>query len=162
MMNATDGSPTQILLVEDDELVGSYLREVLGMAGEVRWTTAVRTALGEVAAHRWDLVVCDYELADGTGPELVRELRRLDPEVATVILSAHTDGEHESSALEAGADRYLTKPISPSALLAESRALLALTGERRQAASGRGDDAGAASSSAGGRWTSAPDQPSPS
>jgi DNA-binding response OmpR family regulator len=133
-MSATDGRSTQVLLVEDDELVASYLREVLGMAGEVHWMTAAGPALGQAGTRQWDLVVSDFELADGTGSDLVRAFRERDPEVATMILSAHADADHEALALDAGADRYLTKPISPGTLLAETRALVELTASRRSAA----------------------------
>jgi LmbE family N-acetylglucosaminyl deacetylase len=81
----------------------------------------------------WDLVISDIELPGASGLELVREIKRRQPHVATLILSSHSSFDHAVAALRAGADDYLTKPFDPGGLSEKARALIAITRERRAA-----------------------------
>jgi two-component system KDP operon response regulator KdpE len=121
-----------VLLVEDDE----RLRRALALTLRARGYTVAdvgtgREAVAELAHHRIDVVVLDLGLPDVDGIALIRQVRET---LATpiVVLSARRDESDKVSALDAGADDYMTKPFGVDELLARLRAAI-----RR---SGRGDD----------------------
>ena len=127
----SQGRHGQILLVEDDEVVATFLVEVLGRLGEVRWTTSAEQAATIVGGRAWDLIISDIDLPGMNGLEFVRTVKAGQPLIATLILSGHSSFDHAVAALRAGADDYLTKPIEPAALLEKARGLIELTRQRR-------------------------------
>jgi LmbE family N-acetylglucosaminyl deacetylase/ActR/RegA family two-component response regulator len=122
-----------ILLVEDDEVVGTLLVELLGSLGEVHWTTSAEQAFEIVGSRDWDLMVSDIDLPGIDGLELVQRIKTERPQLATLILSGHSSFDHAVWAMRAGADDYLTKPFDPVAMVEKARSLVAVTRERRAA-----------------------------
>ena len=122
----------QLLVVEDDEVVATFLVELLGRLGAVHWTTTAEQALTVTATRDWDVVISDIDLPGMNGLEFLGALQaprsRWSP---TLVLSGHSSFDHAVAALRAGADDYLTKPVDPAALLEKARALIAVTRERR-------------------------------
>ncbi|MDQ1486908.1 MAG: hypothetical protein QOJ62_2601 [Actinomycetota bacterium] len=114
----------RILLVEDDETIGSELVEVLGAQGyHARWARDAGTAR-TYAVDGAELILLDLGLPDGDGVALCRELRRDLPDAIIVALTARTAELDVIVTLDAGADDYLTKPFRLSELLARIRAHL--------------------------------------
>jgi DNA-binding response OmpR family regulator len=117
-----------ILIVEDDALLRDAFKLLLEDAGyQVLEAGSARAAI-ELAVDRLPaLVVLDLGLPDRPGLDVVRAMRQ-DPDLKDTPVIALTGriGEQERRAcLEAGCDRYLPKPVAPSALLRELPALLA-------------------------------------
>jgi DNA-binding response OmpR family regulator len=111
----------QILVVEDDEAIASGLERVLEAEGYgVDRTASGRDALAR--AERAQLVVLDLGLPDMDGIVVCRALRRAQPEVAILILSARDQELDIVAGLDAGADDYLVKPFRLSEMLARVRA----------------------------------------
>jgi LmbE family N-acetylglucosaminyl deacetylase len=121
----------QLLVVEDDEVVATFLVELLGRLGSVHWTTTAEQALTVTATRDWDVVISDIDLPGMNGLEFLGALRASQPLVAALVLSGHSSFDHAVAALRAGADDYLTKPVDPVALLEKARAMIAVTRERR-------------------------------
>lgn len=67
---------------------------------------------------RFVLYIVDHELPDGSGINLCKEIRRLDSRTPIVFCSVYNDDEHQTAALESGAQAFLPKPFSPDDLLA--------------------------------------------
>jgi len=118
-------STEPLVLIVDDELpIRRFLR--VSLAGEgyrvVEAATAAE-ALAQIAAQRPDVVVLDLGLPDRDGLAVIREIREWSS-IPIVVLSVRDRESDKVSALEAGADDYLTKPFSVGELLARLRVAL--------------------------------------
>jgi len=122
-----------LLVVEDDEKIGSLLQSALQANGHtVRWQRTGASAVAD-ADRPFDLVLLDLGLPDMDGMELCRELKQQQPGCVVVILSARRDEMDVISGLESGADDYLVKPFRLTELLARVRAHLRRRPDRHQA-----------------------------
>jgi DNA-binding response OmpR family regulator len=115
----------RILVVEDDEDIGSELVQALTSQGhEARLACSGAEALSEAASAPPDLTLLDLGLPDMDGVPLCRRLRAAAPDGIIVVLTARTDEFDVVVALDAGADDYLTKPFRLTELMARLRAHL--------------------------------------
>jgi DNA-binding response OmpR family regulator len=116
---------SRILLVEDDEDIGTELVQALtGHGHSARLARCGGEALSAAASEPPDLVLLDLGLPDIDGVVLCRRLRAIAPDGIIVVLTARTDEFDVVVALDAGADDYLTKPFRLTELLARLRAHL--------------------------------------
>lgn len=109
-----------ILAIEDDRTVGLVLEHVLGTAGHrVRLARGVADGRGALAEGRYDLIVLDLNLPDGSGLDLLRTIREeVGGSVPVLVLSGMRQEETIVRGLRLGADDFVTKPFSPLELLA--------------------------------------------
>ncbi|MES3041385.1 MAG: response regulator transcription factor [Pseudomonadota bacterium] len=110
-----------ILIIEDDPSLSRFLSTTLAAQGYAV-TTAMRAdeALARVALDDPALILLDLGLPDGDGLMLLPELKaRCDAQI--LVVSARTQESDKISALDAGAEDYLTKPFSVAELLARLR-----------------------------------------
>ncbi len=91
--------------------------EVVAQAG------SVAEARSHAAAVRFDVAVLDIGLPDGSGADLIGDLRAANPGVAVLILSASLDPKILKRATEAGADEILDKFATPGELVGTIRRL---------------------------------------
>jgi DNA-binding response OmpR family regulator len=115
----------RILVVEDDQLVGDAVRRALTLAGYAadQVSTAER-AKAALHAEGFDLAIVDIGLPGQDGLALVRDLRRRGRNLPVLMLTARDGLPDRVSALDLGADDYLTKPFHVAELLARCRALV--------------------------------------
>ncbi|MFY3743939.1 response regulator transcription factor [Anaeromyxobacter sp. Red801] len=124
----------RILVIEDDPSILRGLQLNLGMEGyTVRSASDGETGLQLARTERPDLVVVDVMLPRMGGLEVIREIRKEDPELPILILSAKNQETDKVAGLQLGADDYLGKPFGLKELLARIDALL-----RRRRARGEG------------------------
>ena len=115
----------RLLVVEDDETIGSLLESGLAAQGhQVTWARGGRSALREATLAEFDLVLLDLGLPDLDGVDVCRQLRVRQPGCVLVMLTARRDEMDVVVGLEAGADDYLTKPFRLAELRARIRAHL--------------------------------------
>jgi two-component system response regulator QseB len=115
----------RILLVEDDEMIGSGLRAELRHRGyAVDWLQDAPGALTAAITEHFDLIVLDLGLLRGDGLEVLRQLRTQGVASPVLILTARDAIASKVACLDAGADDYLTKPFDPDELAARIRALV--------------------------------------
>jgi two-component system KDP operon response regulator KdpE len=114
---------TRILVVDDEPQIIRALRINLRARGyEVDTAPDGATALRAAADHHPDLVVLDLGLPDMEGSEVIAGLRGWTS-VPIIVLSGRADSTDKVSALDAGADDYVTKPFGVDELLARIRAV---------------------------------------
>ena len=116
-----------VLVVEDEAALVTLLRYNLEREGfRVAEARDGEEAMLQIAEQMPDLVVLDWMLPLMSGIEVCRQLRRL-PEtrrLPIVMLTARGEEGDKLRGLDAGADDYVTKPFSPSELIARLRAVL--------------------------------------
>lgn len=124
----------KILVVEDDRNILSMIHTVLETNG-YQVLTAQRCQQGilMLSSHMPDLVVLDLGLPDMDGTEFIRIARRSSM-LPIIVLSARTDEQDKVSALDLGANDYITKPFGTAELLARVRASLRINRMNLQAA----------------------------
>jgi DNA-binding response OmpR family regulator len=111
-----------ILVVEDDERIGSSLtRALAGHGYEVDWARTGTDALAQVHDST-ALVILDLGLPDVDGVDVCRSLRGRTPAPQVLMLTARRDEVDVVIGLDAGADDYIVKPFSLAELLARIRA----------------------------------------
>lgn len=124
----------KILVVEDDRSILSMIQTVLDTNG-YQVLTAQRCQQGilMLPSHMPDLVVLDLGLPDMDGEEFIRVARRSSM-IPIIVLSARSDEQDKISALDLGANDYITKPFGTGELLARVRASLRINRMNLQAA----------------------------
>ena len=114
-----------IFLLEDDATLGCGI--VLALAGperEVVLAGSLAEARAALADGRFDLLILDVNLPDGSGLDLLRQLRAGGERTPVILLTANDFEWDEVAGLEAGADDYITKPFSLAVLRARVNAQL--------------------------------------
>jgi len=117
----------RILIVEDDPDARKVLSLILKLDGfEVMTASGGQEAIDCLEAEALDLVLLDVMMPVVDGYEVCRWIR-VQPALAkmpVIMLSGKADPESVARGLEAGADEYLAKPIKPSQLTKQLRAIL--------------------------------------
>jgi two-component system copper resistance phosphate regulon response regulator CusR len=115
----------RILIVEDEPKVSGFVQR--GLIAE-RYAVDVsadgREALELAESFPYDLLILDLMLPTMDGSEVLKRIRRNNPCVPVLILTAKDTVEDKVKLFEAGADDYLTKPFAFAELLVRAKALL--------------------------------------
>src|SRR3989344_7562700 len=115
----------KILIIEDDQTLAKNLKEVLvkdGFAVDVAYSR--ESGLVEIEVNEYDCVVLDINLPDGSGFDLLSELRRKENQTPIIIVTARGEVEDKVKGLNLGADDYVPKPIDTNELIARIRAVI--------------------------------------
>lgn len=101
-----------VLIVEDEELIRSSLAEYLNSEGyNTMQASTVAKALELARNQDFNVAICDVQLPDGDGIELLRRLQNIKPNIFVLIITAYATVENTISAFKAGAFDYLVKPV---------------------------------------------------
>lgn len=113
-----------ILIVEDEKEIRRFLRVALeGEGFRIVDAETLNRGLIEAATRKPDLVILDLGLPDGDGSQFIREVRQWSS-MPVIVLSARSDEQDKITALDAGADDFLSKPFGVGELLARVRVAL--------------------------------------
>lgn len=119
----------RILVIDDEPEIGRVVHAGLGSVGfAVEWAANATEGMERVAQWHPDVVILDLALPDVDGLEVCRELRTWS-QVPIIVLSVRSDDADKITALETGADDYLTKPFNLGELLARVRVALRHTAQ---------------------------------
>ncbi len=115
----------RLLVVEDDEVLSDGLKVGLKMLGfTVDVVGCVADALEAVAVNRFDAIVLDLMLPDGSGLVMLARLRTSGERTPVLLLTARDEVGDRIAGLDAGADDYLGKPFDLDELAARLRAII--------------------------------------
>jgi DNA-binding response OmpR family regulator len=125
----------KILLAEDDENLGTLLREYLIVKGfEADWFINGEKAYKSFIKTRYDLCILDVMMPVKDGYTLAREIRQTNAEIPIIFLTAKSLKEDIIEGFKAGADDYISKPFSMEELIFRVEAVIRRT--RKDAAAG--------------------------
>lgn len=118
--SSSEGVRPRIIIVEDDDEMLRYLRELLASDFEIMTASDGTTALSIAEEVQPDLVLSDIIMSGMNGFDLCRRLKSniSTSHVPVILLTAMDDKEHVIMGLEAGADDYIVKPFDPQVLKA--------------------------------------------
>lgn len=124
---------TEILLLEDDGNLAEGLLYSLKKQGfEVRAAGSIREARQLLQKKKFDLLLLDVTLPDGTGFEICEMLRGMESRVPIIFLTASDEEMDVIRGLDSGGDDYITKPFRLGELFSRIHALLRRAGMERQ------------------------------
>ena len=123
-----DKLPIRVFLLDDHEVVRRGLRDLLESEGDIEIvgeSGSVKEAIARIPALRPDVAVLDGRLPDGSGIDVCREVRSIDPTIKALILTSYDDDEALFAAILAGASGYVLKQIGSNDLIDGVRAVAA-------------------------------------
>jgi two-component system KDP operon response regulator KdpE len=118
------GTPVRVLVVDDEPQILRLVRAGLrGHGYDVQTAVDGEDALDQIALHPPDIVILDLIMPGKSGFDVVQEVRTWST-VPIIVLSARGEERDKVTALDLGADDYLTKPFGMNELLARIRVAL--------------------------------------
>jgi two-component system response regulator DevR len=112
--DAPDSQPIKVFLLDDHEIVRRGIKELLENEGDivvVGESGSAEEATRRIPALRPDVAILDGRLPDGTGIDVCREVRSVDPSIKALILTSYDDDEALFAAIMAGASGYVLKQV---------------------------------------------------
>lgn len=109
---STPAQKARILVVDDDQGTLTVFETVLAEAGyEVTCAKDGQTALDQLGARTFELLLVDQRLPDGSGLELLVLARQIHPDLVSILITAFSSADSAIEAMEAGAYDYIRKPL---------------------------------------------------
>jgi DNA-binding NtrC family response regulator len=106
-----------VLVVDDSATARAWLAKVLGGDYDVTPVGTADEAYAALAAQTFDCLVTDFELAQGTGADLIERAALKHPNLHAILLTAHREYEQVRALQQAGRHLVLFKPTEPKELL---------------------------------------------
>ena len=120
-------SDMKVLIVDDQSEARALVRNMLVGFGinQIYESDDGRQALSfiDTAFDFVDLIICDWNMPNMTGVELLRQLRTVDPEVPFLMVTGRGDMDSVVEAKSSGVTGYIIKPFSPAEFEAKMRVL---------------------------------------
>jgi DNA-binding NarL/FixJ family response regulator len=111
---STESTQIRVFLLDDHEVVRRGIKELLESEGDIEVvgeSGLAQEAARRIPALRPDVAILDGRLPDGTGMEVCRDVRSVDPSIKALILTSYDDDEALFSAIMAGAAGYILKQV---------------------------------------------------
>ncbi|MGP1561988.1 MAG: homeostatic response regulator transcription factor HsrA [Helicobacteraceae bacterium] len=119
----------RILIVEDEKTLNTTLSEGLRELGyQTDEAENLKDAEYYIGIRNYDLVLTDWILPDGSGLDIVAQVKEKSLRTAVIVISARDDVDSEVEALDSGADDYIKKPFDFDVLVARLEARLRFGG----------------------------------
>ncbi|MEZ6046716.1 MAG: sigma-54 dependent transcriptional regulator [Planctomycetaceae bacterium] len=105
-------NPPVILIVEDEEIIRTTMAEFLSGEGyQVVEAGSCAAAVQHASRNHINVAICDVQLPDGDGIDLMRRLQQYNPDTLVLIITAYATVENAVEAFKRGAFDYLVKPV---------------------------------------------------
>ena len=121
------GTKRRVFLVDDHPLVREWLTTLINQKTDLEVcgeAEAAPAALDAIEKLQPDVAVIDITLASGSGIELIKDIKRLCPKVAVVVLTMHDESLYAERALRAGARGYVMKRETTKKIIAAIRSVI--------------------------------------
>ena len=100
----------KVLIIDDENQLRGLLARIIGLEGyEVIQADSCKAGLKQVEQQNPDVIICDVRLPDGSGVDLITEMKRLGPLTEIILLTAHGNIPDGVQAIKNGAFDYITK-----------------------------------------------------
>ena len=114
----------RVLIVEDERDLGEAVLERVRLAGHAAdWLITLEDARAALATVNYDCLLLDLRLPDGSGRDLLRQIRATGKQIAILITTAEDQISDRVAGLAAGADDYIVKPFDLDELIARLSAV---------------------------------------
>ena len=108
----------RLLVIEDDPDLGRMLElEFVDHGYEVQWVQSCGAGLEALRQHAVDLILLDQHLPDGTGYELLGQIKEVEPQLPIIMMTAIHDLDLAIESVKAGASDFIHKPLKSEELL---------------------------------------------
>ncbi|HOO85684.1 MAG TPA: response regulator transcription factor [Bacteroidales bacterium] len=115
----------KLLIIEDNPQLLDAIAETLSKEKFVCETAATYSAAHEkIHLYQYDILVVDINLPDGSGLQIIREIKKVHPATGIIVVSARNSLDNKIEGLELGADDYITKPFDMAELVARVKSLI--------------------------------------
>ncbi|KQX74166.1 MULTISPECIES: response regulator transcription factor [Aeromicrobium] len=107
-------APIRLFLLDDHEVVRRGLKDLLDQEDDIEVvgeSGLAQDAVARIPSMKPDVAVLDARLPDGSGIEVCRDIRSLDPSIAVIILTSYDDDDALFAAIMAGAAGYVLKQV---------------------------------------------------
>jgi len=114
LATASPGEPIRVFLLDDHEIVRRGIKELLEAEGDivvVGESGLAEEAVRRIPALRPDVAILDGRLPDGSGIDVCRDVRSVDPSIKALILTSYDDDDALFAAIMAGAAGYILKQV---------------------------------------------------
>jgi two-component system, NtrC family, response regulator HydG len=123
----------KILVIDDDSSFCIMLKTFLTKKGHsVSEAFSVNEALKVFGTDEYDIVLSDYRLPDGSGLDILKEVKALRPEAGVIIMTGYADIRMAVKTIKMGAFDYVAKPINPDEITLTIQNLLSQKGSADQ------------------------------
>jgi len=120
----TENQGLRVLVVDDEKAIRLFLKAALSACGYIFFESATgKETLEKSASCHPDVIILDLGLTDMDGMEVIRRIRKRSG-IPIIVLSVRQEPTDKISALNAGADDYLTKPFSTGELFARIKTVM--------------------------------------
>lgn len=119
-MGRSSSAALRMMLVDDHPIVRRGVRDILAdafPASAIEEVGSGSEAISRLRGHRWDVMILDLSLPDGSGLDVLKRVREAQFRVPVLILSMHTAEQFARRAIAAGAAGYLTKDTADTELV---------------------------------------------
>lgn len=107
----------KILVIDDEELITSFIKETLSREGyEIVTARDGKEGIAKFKSHSFDLVFTDMKMPDLTGIEVLTKIKEHSPQTPVVVITGYGSIENAVEAMRYGAFNYLIKPFSPDTI----------------------------------------------
>lgn len=117
-------NPIRVFLLDDHEVVREGLKTLLESTGEIEVvgeSNSAQEATARIPALKPHVALLDGRLPDGSGIDVARDVRSVDPSIASLILTSYDDDEALFAAIMAGASGYILKDVRGNDLVSAVR-----------------------------------------
>jgi DNA-binding response OmpR family regulator len=115
----------KLLIIEDNTQLLNAIAETLSKEKFVCETVSSYAAAHEkIHLYQYDILIVDINLPDGSGLQIIREIKKMEPATGIIVISARNSLDNKIEGLELGADDYITKPFDMAELVARVKSII--------------------------------------